>query len=171
MEVEVRGRCGISSPAVLSDVFPSSEKARQGALAMCSAVAKSRRRRMPTIGAWTLSNVSGKRSRDCFKNNSSRKRMHCASGNKKKRKLRLLRSRGGGDVSSKKKWKKRGFSVRKRRLLLLLLRIESGAWPKSGNGRKRNSAVSAKLKKSRLPKSVAVSKRRRSVASKRRFQR
>ena len=39
--MEVRGRCGISSPAVLSDVFPSSEKARQGALAMCSAVAKS----------------------------------------------------------------------------------------------------------------------------------
>ena len=41
VEVEVRARCGISSPAVLSDVFPSSEKARQGALAMCSAVAKS----------------------------------------------------------------------------------------------------------------------------------
>ena len=41
VEVEVRARCGISSPATLSDAFPTSEKARRGALEMCSAVAKS----------------------------------------------------------------------------------------------------------------------------------
>ena len=39
--VEVRARCGISSPATLSDAFQTSEKARRGALGMCSAVAKS----------------------------------------------------------------------------------------------------------------------------------
>lgn len=41
VEVEVRARCGISSPATLSDAFPTCEKARRGALEMCSAVAKS----------------------------------------------------------------------------------------------------------------------------------